>query len=167
MLVFAERRYPEIEREASRCVCAAERLHNYLFGIEFTLLTDKPLSPMFDPYSSKVLPPPIRRLIWRLHQYSFRIKHIAGNTNTADSLWRLPSKQNDCSDAGFVFENYVRFVYMSNMSDLQAVTRSHMRSETGEDVTLSKLLAEIQNGKWSSDTDLEPYSRIKEELSIF
>ena len=117
MLVFAERRYPEIEREASRCVCAVERLHNYLFGIEFTLLTDKPLSPMFDPYSSKVLPPPIRHLIWRLHQYSFRIKHIAGNTNTADSLWRLPSKQNDCSDAGFVFENYVRFVYMSNMSD--------------------------------------------------
>ena len=63
MLVFAERRYPEIEHEASRCVCAFERLHNYLFGIEFTLLTDKPLSPMFDPYSSKVLPPPIRRLI--------------------------------------------------------------------------------------------------------
>ena len=56
---------------------------------------------------------------------------------------------------------------MSNMSDLQAVTRSDMRCETSKDVTLSKLLAQIQNGEWSRDTDLEPYSRTKDELSIF
>ena len=42
-----------------------------------------------------------------------------------------------------------------------------MRSETGKDVTLSKLLVQIQNGKWSRDSDLEPYGRIKDELSIF
>ena len=53
------------------------------------------------------------------------------------------------------------------MSDLQAVTRSDMRFETSKDVTLSKLLEQIHNGKWSRDTDLEPYSRIKEDLSIF
>ena len=89
-----------------------------------------------------------------------------GNATTADSMSRLPSKQNDCSDTGFVCENYVRFVYMSNMSDLQAVTLSDMRCETSKDVTLSKLLAQIQNGKWSRETDLEPCSRIKDELSI-
>ena len=109
-LTSTERRYSQIEREALGCVWAVERLHNYLFGIKFTLLTNnKPLSSMFDPYSSKVLPPRIQRLAWRLHQYSFRIQHIAGNANTADSLSRLPSKQNDCSDTGFVCENYVRF----------------------------------------------------------
>ena len=85
---------------------------------------------MFDPYSSKVLPPRIQRLTWRLHQYSFRIQYIAGNANTADSQSRLPSKQDDCSDTGFVSENYVRFVYMSNMSGFPAVTLSVMRSET-------------------------------------
>ena len=53
------------------------------------------------------------------------------------------------------------------MSDLQAVTPSDMRYETRKDVTLSKLLAQIENGKWSRDTDLEPYSHIKDELSIF
>ena len=165
---MTERRYSQIEREALGCVWAVERLHNYLFGIKFTLLThNKPLPSMFDPYSSKVLPPRIQRLAWRLHQYSFRIQHIAGNANTADSLSRLPSKQNDCSDTGFVCENYVRFVYMSNMLDLQAVTLSDMTCETSKDVTLSKLLAQIQTGKWSRDADLEPYSRIKDELSIF
>ena len=41
---------------------AIERLHNYLFGIQFTLLLinrNKPLSTMMDPHSSKFLPPRI------------------------------------------------------------------------------------------------------------
>lgn len=62
---------------------------------------------MFDPNLSKVLPPRIQRLAWRLHQYNFHIQHIAGNANTPDSLLHLPSKQNDPSDTGFVCENYV------------------------------------------------------------
>ena len=53
------------------------------------------------------------------------------------------------------------------MSDLQVATLSDMRCKTSKYVTLSKLLAQIQNRKWSRDTDLEPYSRIKDELSIF
>ena len=53
------------------------------------------------------------------------------------------------------------------MSDLQALTLSDMRCETSKHVTLSKLLAQIQNEKWSRDTDLEPYSCIKDQLSIF
>ena len=145
-----------------------ERLHNYLFGVKFTLLTDnKPLSSMFDPHSSKVIPPRIQRLAWRLHQCDFRIAHISGNANTADSLSRLPSKRDDRSDSGFVCEDYVRFVYTSNMSDLQAVTLSEMKIETSKDATLSKLLAEIQSGKWTSDQSLKVYSGIKEELSVF
>ena len=165
-LTSTERRYSQIEREALGCVWAVERLHNYLFGIKFTLLTDnKPLSSMFEPHSSKVLPPRIQRLAWRLHQYNFCIQHIAGSANTADSLSRLPSMQDDLSDTGFVCENYVRFVYASNMLDLQAVTFSDIRSETSKDVTLSKLLIQIQSGKWSHD--LKPYDRVKEELSIF
>ena len=165
-LTSTERRYSQIDREALGCVWAVERLHNYLFGIKFTLLTDnKPLSSMFEPHSSKVLPPRIQRLAWRLHQYNFCIQHIAGNANTADSLSRLPSMQDDLSDTGFVCENYVRFVYASNMLDLQAVTFSDIRSETSKDVTLSKLLIQIQSGKWSHD--LKPYDRVKEELSVF
>ena len=114
---------------------------------------------MFEPYSSKVLPPRIQRLAWRLHQYSFCIQH------TADSLSRLPSMQDDLSDTGFVCENYVRFVYASNMSDFHAVTLSDIRSETSKDLMLSKLLIQIQSGKWLHD--LKPYDRVKEELSVF
>ena len=171
-LTSTERRYSQIEREALGCVWAVERLHNYMFGIKFTLpralLTDdKPLASMFDPHSSKVLPPRIQRLAWRLHQYDFQIAHISGNSNTADSLSRLPSKSNDFSDSGFICENYVRFVYSSNMSGLQAVTLSDMKAQTSKDATLSKLLSEIQSAKWSSDQQLKAYSGIREELSVF
>ena len=130
-LTPTERRYSQIEREALGCVWAVERLHNYLFGLNFTLLTDnKPWSSMLDPHSSKVLPPRIQRLAWRLHQYNFQIEHVAGKVNTADSLSRLPSKSNCSSDSGIVCENHVKFVYDTNMLDLQAVTLSDMSRET-------------------------------------
>ena len=110
------RGYSQIEREALGCVLAVEHWHDYLFGLEFTLLTDNtPLPIMLNPHSSKSLPPRIQRLAWRLHQYTFRIQHIVGNANTADLLLRFPSKQNDFSDTGLVCKDYIRFVFTSNM----------------------------------------------------
>lgn len=122
---------------------------------------------MFDSHSSKVLPPRMQHLAWRSHQYDFLIVHITGNANAADSLSRLPLKRDDCSDSGLVCENYVPFVYTSNMSDLQAVTLSDMKFETSKDATLSKLLVEIQSGKWSHEQQLKAYSGIRKELSVF
>ena len=116
---------------------------------------------MLDPRSSKVLPPRIQRLAWRLHQYNFQIEHVAGKVNTADSLSRLPSKSNCSSDSGIVCENYVKFVYYTNMLDLQAVTLSNMSRETRRDDTLSKLVAQMQSGQWSRDEKFKPFSAIK------
>ena len=93
--------------------------------------------------------------------------HISGTSNTADSLSRLPSKGNDLSDSGFICENYVRFVYSSNMSGLQAVTLSDMKAQTSKDVTLSKLLSKVQSAKWSNDQKLKAHSGINEELFVF
>ena len=92
---------------------------------------------------------------------------ISGNANTADSLSRLPAKRDDRSDIGFVCEDYVRFICTPNVSDLQAVTLSEMRSKPSKDATLSKLLAEIHIRKWSNCELLKAYSGIKEELSVF
>ena len=61
----------------------------------------------------------------------------------------------------------MRGTYLHFMSGLQAVTLCDMKKHSSEDATLSKLLSQIQNGKWSSDQKLEPYSGIKGELSVF
>ena len=56
-------------------------------------------------------------------------------------------------------ENYVPFVYTSNISDL--------KSKTTKDAALSKLLVEIRTGKWSDNQQLKAYSGIIKELSVF
>ena len=42
-----------------------------------------------------------------------------------------------------------------------------MKSETSKDATLNKLLTEIQSLRWSYNQQLQVYSGIKEELSVF
>lgn len=53
------------------------------------------------------------------------------------------------------------------MLDLQAVTLSDMSRETHRDDILSKLVAQIQSGKWSRDDKFKPFSAIRDELSVY
>lgn len=62
--------------------------------------------------------------------------------------------------------NYVRFVYHT-MLDLQAVTLTEMSRETRRDDTLSKLIEQIKNGKWSRDETLKPFKAVTDELSVY
>ena len=51
-LTGVERRYSQTEREASGLAWGCERFHMYLYGIEFTLLTDhKPLEIIYSTSS--------------------------------------------------------------------------------------------------------------------
>ena len=120
---------------------------------------------MFHLQSNKVLPPRIQCLAWRLHQYNFRIQRVSGKDNTADSLSRLPSKCDNYTDSGTVCENYVRFVYDTNMLDLQAVTFAEMSHETGRDDTLSKL-TEHNYSKWQVGK-FKPFKVIRDELFVY
>ena len=65
VLSDVERRYSQTEREALAIVWAIERLHVYLYGSHFTLLTDcKPLQLILDNPQSKT---PARIEQWNLH----------------------------------------------------------------------------------------------------
>ena len=61
----------------------------------------------------------------------------------------------------------MRFVYNSNMLDPQAITLSDVRRKTAKDDTLSKLIAQIQSGKWSRDDKVKPFKTIQDELSVY
>ena len=160
-LTPTEKRYSQIDREALACVWAVERFHNYVFGIEFELLTDnKPLVSLLSLNCQKLLPPRIQRLAWRLHQYRYKINHIEGKMNIADSFTRLPLKELDKTNSG----NDVKFVIEN---DCCALLLSEVKEETAKDKTLIKIIDLIHSSAWSADIDIKPFQSFRDELSVY
>ncbi len=85
-LTDVERRYSQTEREALAIVWAIERLHLYLYGGHFKLVTDcKPVQLIFSNPKSKP-PPRIERWNLRLQGYDFEVVHTEGSQNPSDFL---------------------------------------------------------------------------------
>ena len=79
-----ETRYSQTEREALAVIWGCEHFHLYLFGQEFTIISDhKPLETIFNNPNSK---PPARIERWRLklQPYHYRVQYRPGKSNTAD-----------------------------------------------------------------------------------
>ena len=87
-LSHIERKYSQTEKEALALVWSCERFHVYLYGADFDLLTDhKALEFIFSP---RLKPSTrIERWMLRLRPYRYKVIHIAGSENIADSLSRL------------------------------------------------------------------------------
>ena len=86
---------------------SCERFHVYLYVADFDLLTDhKALEFILSPRSKPS--ERIERCMLRLQPYRYKVIHIAGNKNIADSLSRLfnenvpKNAQNDDSNDAYV-----------------------------------------------------------------
>ena len=85
-----EKRYSQTEKEALAIVWGCEHFHLYLFGSDFTLITDhKPLEIIFNNGKSR---PPARIERWRLRlqPYDFTVTYRPGSNNPADYMSRHP-----------------------------------------------------------------------------
>jgi hypothetical protein len=85
-----EKRYSQTEKEALAIVWGCEHFHLYLFGSNFTLITDhKPLEIIFNNGKSR---PPARIERWRLRlqPYDFTVTYRPGSNNPADYMSRHP-----------------------------------------------------------------------------
>ena len=109
-LTYTESQYSQIERESLAIVYGIEHFHIYLYGHEFTLVTDyKPLELIYRNPKSR---PSARLERWclRLQDYTFQVKYQTGPANPSDYLSRHPlttrpdNKQQNLSD------EHVRFV---------------------------------------------------------
>jgi len=94
-----------MEREALAIVMAIEKLHVYLYGNHFTLLTDcKPIKLIFSN--------PIARIEhWNLrHQgYGFEVVHTSGSANFSDYMSRHPCFVN-VDESITMADEYVNFL---------------------------------------------------------
>ena len=159
-LSSVERRYLQTEKEALALVWSVERFHVYLLSREFELVTDhKPLEIIYSPKSKPSAR--IERWVLRLQPYHFHVIYKPGKENIADTLSRLPRK-----DEGKNFddtENYVNFI------TVKAVPKA-MSAKEIEEVALNNkemecLRQAIQTGRWEG-TECSEYLHVANELCV-
>lgn len=157
-LTDCERRYSQTEREALGLVWACERLHPYLYGRQFDLVTDhKPLEVIYGPRSKPCAR--IERWVLRLQPYDFKIVHIAGKNNIADPLSRLLSTNEKQVKHEHGSDEYVRFVAVN--ATPRALTTREVEEESATDPELQDVREAIETGHFEK---CKPYAVIAGEL---
>ncbi len=162
-----ERRYSQTEKEALAIVWAMEKLHLYLSGGHFTLLTDcKPIEMILNNPTSK---PPARIARWylRVQDFDFTVKHINGNENPSDFLSRHVSEPNVNNKPILetVADAYVNF--LTDHAIPKAMTLSQIQEATQQDSTLQALAEIIRSNRWNDISKIENENVNKEELKLF
>ena len=169
-----EQRYSQTEKEALVIVWAVERLHLYLYGGHFTLLTDcKPIQLILSNPKSK---PPARIKRWNLHlqEYDFSIVHTQGISNPSDFLSRHPSQ------GTIQQEEKMASCYVNSLSDHavpKAMSLSEIEAATKEDNTLRTLADLIRKDKWDlprcqdsetgvNNAELRQFYKVRQELTV-
>ena len=167
-LSATEQKYSQTEKEALAIVWAIKRLHIYLFGGHFTLVTDcKPLQFIFENRKSKASAR-IERWNMLLQEYDFSVGHIKGEKNPSDYLSRHPS-QNVTEDEVQVAEEYVKFISINAVP--KAMSLADIQKATKEDKTLQRLAQSVRSGKWDfsgevNAKELKLFHKVHDELTI-
>jgi hypothetical protein len=171
----AERGYAQVEREALAVVFAVKRLHKYLYGRKFTLVTDHQcLQYIFGP--KKGIPAMAAAKLQRwaivLSAYSYDIVYKTGKLLAhADALSRLPLSEVESAELSSDVSPalILQVKVLDQAEDNQVpITARDVAKATGLDPILSQVLGYVQHG-WPSHVDnenLKPYLSRRRELSI-
>ena len=169
-LTDTEKRYSQIEREALAILYGCQKFQLYLLGQDFTVITDhKPLEALFNN-PSRPGPFRVERIRLRLQGFSFKVKYRQGKNNPSDYISRHPLPLS-CSSKSEIRESssleaHVHFIINTDIPD--AIDVCKIQEETGLDETLKCLKDHLINNTLNSMKSklLEPFKKIKEELSI-
>ena len=167
-LAPAEKKYSQLDKEALSIIFGVKRFHQYLYGRQFIIHSDhKPLMYIFD--ESKAVPlmasARIQRWALTLSAYTYTIQYKAGKDHAnADGLSRLPLE-----DAPPEVPRPAETILLMDHLAASPVSASHIRQQTDNDPTLSKVRSFVQHG-WPDvlpDTsDMQPYHHRRLDLSI-
>ena len=161
-LTAVERRYSQTEREALAIVWAVKHYLLFLYGANFTLITDnKPLEVIYGSSKSKPLAR-IERWVLRLQPYDFTVVYRSGTDNSVDYMSRHPSKSSTRKQE-HITEAYVNFVARNAVP--KAMTLEEIQQATNNDQAMKGLRASIRLNQWDNDI-VKPYKSVKDELTV-
>lgn len=147
-----EQKYGQTEREALAVVWAVEKLHYYLFGTRFQLLTDCKVLQLLFGTKSKVNPR-IMRWTLRLSVYDFEVVYIKGVDNYADALSRLVDSREENDVSG---ERVLRAMLEGAVP--KAMSVEEIECETRKDEQLVQVAEALESEDWSRvNLDYRPY----------
>ena len=165
-LNIAEKKYAQIEKEGLAIIFGIKKFHLYLYGNQFTLVTDhQPLTRIFGPKNG--IPPlaaaRMQRWALILAGYQHNITYRSSRDNAvADLLSRLPMPVENSTEMEEV--NYICHTGVDNLP----VTSKRIAQCTSRDPLLCKVY-ELTTSGWPSYIDneeLKPYWIRRDELSI-
>lgn len=155
-----EQRYSQIERECLAILFGCSKFRLYLLGSKFIVKTDhKPLLPIFS--NSRLQPSArIERMMMKLQCFDLTLEYQEGKTNPADFMSRHPVQgPTSCTET----ERYLNFVITTRIPE--AMTLERIETASLADQTTCKVIEALQKSRWSSDSDLAPYHKIRNQLS--
>lgn len=143
----AEQNYSQIEREALAIIFCMKKLHKYLYGRKFILVSDHaPLKTLFNPDKSMPVTAASRIVRWNifLSAYNYQLEYRKGKQlYEADMLSRLPLPQPTKVDS---------YINSFNLTDNLPLTYEDIAKETDKDSTLRKVREYIRMG-WPNHTN--------------
>jgi hypothetical protein len=174
-LTRTQSNYSNIEREALGLVHGVERFHTYLYGREFTAITDhKPLVNIWQRPLTNA-PPRLQRMFLRLQGYNFTLLYRPGSQMIlSDALSRLPNPENnrnvslDVRVDGITTDDIdCKPIELLNFCPSRLC---ELREETNRHPTLSVLKQIIIDG-WPEDikqchNDIRPFFNHRECLAV-
>ena len=164
-LSAAERNYAHIQKEGLAIVFAVKKLHQYLYGQSFTIITDhKPLLGLFG--QNKPIPPlaaaRVQRWALFLAAYNYVLEYRPGmNNGNADCLSRLPLNAIESDHS----QSEIQSIHMMDLAH-SPVTSEEVKLHTRRDPILSRVVESIQTS-WSFNPacEMQPYFSRKNELT--
>ena len=144
-------------------VWAAERFHLYLYGAQFSIITDhKPLIGIFS--NRKQAPARFERWKLRLMPYDCKLIYRPGKDaeNPADFLSRHPCPSD--SELQNLAEDHVNYVCTTAVP--KAMTLEDIKRTTKVDAEMQALIKAIETDRWTSP-EVQDYKRLKDEFSVY
>ena len=174
-LSSAESNYSNIERETLALVFGITRFHTFLFGKEFTVITDhKPLEMIWKK-PLKSAPPRLQRLLIKVQGYNCEVKYRPGKEMIlSDTLSRLPNpKEGRDIPLDITVETIMADVEDSHNLDLIFFgqnKRDQLQKETANDPVLRSLWQTVTQG-WPETikelpTPLRQFWSYREEIGV-
>ena len=119
-----EKRYSQTEKEALAIIWAVEHFHLFIYGSEFTLVTDhKPLEIIYGQRTAKTSAR-IERWVLRLKLYAFKIVYKSCTNNPADYLFRHPTYESKRKQEKMT-EQYINFVTQNSIPKAMSLKRNY------------------------------------------